>query len=279
MFPFKPALNASTLFPFALDIPQQVEVAAQAGFEGIELWMKDITVYADAGGSLAQLRTHIADAGLTAVNAIGFFPWADANDATRELGFAQAEREMELLAALGCVAVAAPPFGSVADTSLEAMAGHFARLVELGRRIGVEPYLEFWGRAPRLSRLSEAVFVALESGVAGAKLLLDPFHMYVGGSDVRSVSYLRGETIGIVHVNDYRADPPRATISDAERVFPGEGIAPSRELAALLHRAGYRGYLSLELFVDNYGAASALDVARRGRDAVVAAYQIDTSHI
>jgi sugar phosphate isomerase/epimerase len=276
-FPFKTALNASTLFPFELDIPRQVEVAAAAGFEGIELWLKDITAYADAGGSLEQLRTQIADAGLTVANAIGFFPWADADDTTREHGFVQAEREIELLAALGCVAVAAPPFGSVAGITLEAMAGHFARLVELGRRIGVEPYLEFWGRAPRLSRLSEAVYVALESGVTGAKLLLDPFHMYVGGSQLSAVSYLQGDMIGIVHVNDYPAHPERATITDAERRFPGEGIAPSRELARLLYRAGYRGYLSLELFVNDYGAASALDVARRGREALLATYRVEMS--
>lgn len=31
---------------------------------------------------------------------------------------------------------------------------------------------------------------------------------------------------------------------NGQRLFPGEGIAPSRELAALLYNAGYRGYLS-----------------------------------
>jgi 2-keto-myo-inositol isomerase len=275
MFPFRTALNASTLFPFELDITQQIDVAAQAGFEGIEIWMKDLQDYVDRGGSPADLRARLADAGLEAVNAIAFFPWADADPGTRERGFAQAEAEMELLAAIGCAAVAAPPYGSVEATTLEAMAELFARLVALGRGIGVEPYLEFWGRAKRLSRLSEAVYVALASGVPDARLLLDPFHMYTGGSDVAGIGYLQGRAIGIVHVNDYPAQPGRAEVTDQERLFPGEGIAPSAELARLLHGSGYGGYLSLELFAPGYGAAGALEVARRGLHAVRGTYVVD----
>jgi sugar phosphate isomerase/epimerase len=274
MFPFKTSLNTSTLFPFRLDIKQQVRVAAEAGYQGIELWMKDIDAYVANGGSIGELRSYIADAGVAVVNAIAFFKWADADAATREQGLAQAEREMHMLAELGCPAVAAPPYGDVEGVTLEAIAGHYARLAQLARGIGVEPYLEFWGRAKALSRLSQALFVAMESGVSDAKLLLDPFHMYTGGSELQSIAYLNGANIGIVHVNDYVAVPAREQIADADRVFPGDGIAPTHELARLLGRAGYRGYLSLELFIESFGAASALDVARRGLAAVQNAYRV-----
>ena len=275
MFPFRTALNTSTLVPFALDVPQQVRIAAEAGFEGIELWVKDIQAYLAAGGTTTELRACITGSGVDVVNAIAFFPWADRDTATRERGFAQAAREMQVLAEIGCPAVAAPPYGDVEGLSLEEMAGHFARLVDLGRRIGIEPYLEFWGRAKKLSRLSEAVFVAMESGRPGIKLLLDPFHMYTGGSEVTGLAYLHGANIGIVHVNDYPAVPSRALIADADRVFPGDGIAPSHEFARLLERAGYRGYLSLELFVSSYGEAPALEVARRGVAAMRSAYRVE----
>jgi sugar phosphate isomerase/epimerase len=271
-FPFQTALNASTLFPFQLSVPEQVRVAAAAGFAGIELWVKDLDTYLAGGGTIAELRAVIADARIAVVNAIAFFPWADADDATRARGFAQAEREMRMLAELGCVAVAAPPFGNVAGVSLTTMAGHFARLVGLGRAIGVEPYLEFWGRAPTLSRLSQALYVAMESGLPDAKLLIDPFHMYTGGSELAGLAYLNGANIGIVHVNDYPAAPAREQIADRERVFPGEGVAPTRAFAEMLERAGYRGYLSLELFVENYHGQDALEVARRGLAAMHKAY-------
>jgi sugar phosphate isomerase/epimerase len=275
MFPFKTALNASTLFPFELDIKQQARVAAEAGYAGFELWVKDLDAYLESGGTIKALKTYFADTGLTLANAIAFFAWADADDHVREQGFAQAEREMRVLAELGCLAVAAPPYGNVEGVTLEAMAGRFARLVELGRSIGIEPYLEFWGRAKRLSRLSEAMFVAIESGVPDARLLLDPFHMYTGGSALSGLRYVSGANIGIVHVNDYPAAPAREQIADRDRVFPGAGIALTHELAALLDRAGYRGYLSLELFVGSYGAESALEVARRGLTAIAQAYSVE----
>jgi sugar phosphate isomerase/epimerase len=274
MFPFKTALNTSTLFPFDLDVKQQVAVAAEAGFEGIELWVKDIQTHLQRGGTIADLRAYIADTGISIVNAIAFFPWADADAATRERGFAQAREEMLMLAELGCPAVAAPPYGDVAQTSLAAMATYFSQLTELARTIGVVPYLEFWGRARRLSRLSEALYVAMESRLSDVKILLDPFHMYTGGSDVNGVAYLRGANVGIVHANDYPADPPRESIADADRVFPGDGIAPSRVFAQLLDQAGYRGYISLELFISDYGGASAVDVARRGAASVRSAYAV-----
>jgi sugar phosphate isomerase/epimerase len=273
-FPFKAALNASTLFPFKLGIAEQVRVAAEAGYAGLELWMQDLERYLAGGGTIPELRAQADAAGIALVNAIAFFKWADADDVTRQAGLAQAEREMRMLAELGCPAVAAPPFGDVAGLPLEAIAGHFARLAELARAIGVEPYLEFWGRAARLSKLSEAMFIAIESGVPDARLLLDPFHMYTGGSALGGLAYLRGEQIGIVHVNDYPAAPAREAIADRDRVFPGAGVAPTHELAALLDRAGYRGYLSLELFVEDFGAASALDVARRGLAAIQSAYGV-----
>ena len=274
MFPFKTALNTSTLLPFHLDVKQQARIAAEAGFEGIELWVQDLHAYLEHGGTVQELRSYLVDTGLALPNAIAFFSWAATDPALREQGFAQAERDMHLLAELGCVAVAAPPYGDVAGISLEAMAGQFARLTDLARRIGVEPYLEFWGRAAKLSRLSEAVFVVMESGVPDAKILVDPFHMYTGRSELNSLRYVNGANIGIVHVNDYPAAPPREQITDGDRVFPGAGIAPTQELATLLVRSGYHGYLSLEVFIASYGEEDALAVATRGREAITNAYRV-----
>ena len=274
MFPFRVSLNASTLFPFRLNVIEQVRVAAEAGYDGIELWMRDIEAYVQNGGTLRQLKRAVDEAGITFVNAIVFFRWADADEAERRQGFAQAEREMRMLAEAGCRAIAAPPFGNVEGVTLDEMASRFAELVQKGRDIGVEPILEFWGRAKKLSRLSEAVYVAMESGVSDAKVLLDPFHMHTGGSSVADLNVLNGERIGLVHVNDYPAVPSRDAITDRDRVFPGDGVAPSAELAGVLFRIGYRGFFSLELFKEDYGERSALEVARHGLEKVRATYQV-----
>jgi 2-keto-myo-inositol isomerase len=274
MFPFKTSLNASTLFPFNLGVKEQVRIAAEAGYEGVELWVKDLDAYLAGGGTVKELKRYISDTGIAVVNAIAFFAWSDGNEAERERAFIQAEKEMGMLAELGCAAVAAPPFGNVEHISLEIMAENFAKLSELAGRIGIKPYLEFWGRAKKLSRLSEAMYVAMESGVPDAQILLDPFHMYTGGSSLESLAYVNGERIGIVHVNDYPAAPAREVIADRDRVFPGEGSAPSKKFASSLHDIGYKGYLSLELFIENFGTKSALEVAKRGLESIVSAYRL-----
>ncbi|MCA0757705.1 sugar phosphate isomerase/epimerase [Paenibacillus sp. N4] len=276
-FPFKLSLNTSTLFPYKLGVEEHIAVAAEAGYAGIELWVRDIDAYLEAGGRLPALRRRLEEAGIEAVNAIAFWTWADSEPAARRQGFEHAKRELELLAELGCAAAAAPPFGSVAGTELGDMAEQFAKLAELSRGLGVEPYLEFWGRASRLNKLSEAVYVAMQSGVKDAKLLLDPFHMYTGGSDTEGIGFLQGNRIGIVHVNDYPAVPPRADIADKDRLFPGDGIAPSARIAKLLYDSGYRGYLSLELFISDFGGRSALDIARHGLKKAIAAYSVAAS--
>lgn len=264
MFPFKMALNASTMFPFQLSVKQQLQVAAEAGYEGVELWMRDIEQYLADEGNLHGLKQYGDELGISIVNAISFFTWADADATVRKQGMVQAEKEMQLLADLGCPAIAAPPFGNVEHVTLDDMAAYFAQLVEIGRRIGVEPYLEFWGRAKQLSTLSDAFSVALQSGLPDVKMLLDPYHMYTGGSTVNNLAYIKGSHIGIVHVNDYPADPDRETIQDKDRVFPGDGIAPTAEIARFLHQAGYHGYLSLELFLADFGGQTALDIATLG---------------
>jgi sugar phosphate isomerase/epimerase len=65
-------------------------------------------------------------------------------------------------------------------------------------------------------------------------------------------------------MNDYPAQPPRAEITDAHRVYPGDGVAPLRELLRDLRRIGFRGALSLELFNREYWTQDALAVARTG---------------
>jgi 2-keto-myo-inositol isomerase len=273
MFPFKTALNASTLFPFALDVRQQVQVAAEAGYDGIELWEKDILAYLATGGTMADLKKSIASSGIPIVDVMAFYPWADADEEVRRQALAQAGRELPLLAELGCKAFAAPPAGSVASVSLDQMAIYFAQLADLASSIGIEPYLEFWGKARPLSRLSDALSVAMSSGVSGVKVLIDQIHMHIGGTSLSSLAYVKGANIGIVHVNDYLATVPGNEDTE-DRVFPGQGIASTHELATVLHQIGYDGCLSLELFIEDYGGESPLEVARRGLTSIRQAYSI-----
>jgi sugar phosphate isomerase/epimerase len=196
---------------------------------------------------------------------IGFAEWIVDDDARRRKGFEDAKRAMGMLQELGSKHLAAPPAGATNQPGLDLFraAERYAELCKVGEAMGVTPAMEMWGHSKNVRRLSEAVFVAMESGAPQACVLADVFHFYKGGSDPRGVRLLGANAIAILHVNDYPAQD-RTTITDALRVYPGEGVAPLKELFRDLRVIGYRGMLSLELFNRNYWKQDALTVAKTG---------------
>src|SRR5262249_47297606 len=149
------------------------------------------------------------------------------------------KQEMDWLAQLGGLRIAAPPAGATnqADLSLSKAAERYRALLELGDRMGVVPQVELWGFSKCLSRLGEVRLVALEPRHPGACILPDAFRLYRGGSGSPGLRLLGGAAAHVLHVNDYPADPPRATISDAHRIYPGDGVAPYKEILGNLRDA------------------------------------------
>jgi sugar phosphate isomerase/epimerase len=264
--PFGYCINTSTIRGQGLALPEAVEVVAGAGYQGIEPWVSELDAFVAGGGALRDLATQLSDRGLTVPNLIGFFEWGVPDAARREAGFAEARRNMELAAQLGCRGLAAPPMGLREMTGIDPMrlADSYAELIEVGREYGVVPILEFWGIAKTLGRLGEALLVVAECGQPEACLLADVFHMYKGTGQFAGLKHIGPNTIGLVHMNDYPADPDRATAVDADRVFPGDGIAPLGQILRDLKAAGYDGMLSLELFNKTYWQRDAAWIAQTG---------------
>ena len=65
-------------------------------------------------------------------------------------------------------------------------------------------------------------------------------------------------------MNDYPAVPGRGEITDAARVYPGDGVAALKPLLRDLSAGGFRVMLSLELFNRKYWQQDPLAVARMG---------------
>ena len=269
----KYCLNMSTIRGQKLPLPQQVKIAAEAGYEAIEPWMGELDDYVKAGGSLPDLKKQIHDAGLTVESAIGFAQWITDDDAQRKAGLEQARRDMDLIRAIGGKRIAAPPTGATDNKNLNLFqaAQRYRALLEIGDSLGVIPQVEVWGFSQSLSKLGETTLVALEAKHPHACILPDIYHLYKGGSDFGGLRLLSGQAIQVFHMNDYPANPPRATINDAARVYPGDGVAPITDILRDLLTAGFRGVLSLELFNPEYWKQDALLVARTGLEKMKAA--------
>jgi sugar phosphate isomerase/epimerase len=106
--------------------------------------------------------------------------------------------------------------------------------------------------------------VAIESGHPNACILVDVYHLHKGGSGFTGLKQLGPAALQVFHMNDYPANPPREKITDADRVYPGDGVAPLAAMLRDLHALGFRGLLSLELFNRGYWKQDALVVAKTG---------------
>lgn len=262
---FSYCLNTSTIRNPGVSALDAIDIAANAGYEGIELWVREIDDWVSAGGSLIDLRDKAADRGIQLVNLIAFFEWAVPEDAPRAKGIEEARRCFEMADVLHCDYVAAPPYGiQHRKVDLFPVAQRYAELLDAVADFQAVPLLEFWGIAQTLGTLGEALFVAAECGRPDTVLLADIYHMFKGSGHFHGLEHLGPGKLGLVHVNDYPASPKRDALTDADRVYPGDGLAPWPKIAAGLQNAGYDGMLSLELFNPTYWAQGTIAAAEEG---------------
>jgi 2-keto-myo-inositol isomerase len=264
--PFRYCFNTSTIRGQKLSFDKEIEITAKAGYNAIEPWVDKIHSYVSSGGNLKDIRRQISDSGLTVESAISFFRWVVDDEAQRAKGLEQVKRDMDVLAQIGGKRIAAPPAGATREAGLDLMkaAERYRALLELGEQMGIVPQLETWGSSKNLHRLGQAMFVVIESGHPRACLLPDVYHTYKGGSDFNGLKHISASAIGVFHLNDYPADPPRETIGDRDRVYPGDGIAPLTQILRDLHANGSRAFLSLELFNPTLWKQDPLAVAKTG---------------
>jgi sugar phosphate isomerase/epimerase len=270
------ALNAATIKGQKLGPIEQIETAAKAGYDGYEFWMGDLAKLGE-GSALKDLRKRSEDLGLKIINGIGFAAWVVDDDAQRAKATEQMKKEMDVLAQLGGTHIAASPAGvnkTGTKLDLDRAAARYRALLETGRQLGVIPQLEIWGASANLSRVSEAAYVAAQSGHPDACVLADVYHMYRGGSEPAALRVLGRSAVHCFHMNDYPANPPRDTIKDSDRIWPGDGIAPFKQILGALADNHCQVMLSLELFNPEYYKLPALEAAKTGlakMKAVVAA--------
>lgn len=265
---FKYSLNMSTIRGQQLGFIKELEVASKAGFRSVEIWIDTFQKYLQEGGNVATAKKVIQDLGLEIENAIGFAKWLVDDDATRKEGLKQLGQEMEILAQIGCKRVAAPPFGAhghdAALIDLNVITARYKTILEMGRKTGVMPILEMWGGSVNLKKISQVIYVATETGDPDARVLMDTFHIFKGGSSFDVAPFVGRPAMDILHINDYPAGIEPAKISEPDRIYPGDGIAPLKPLLKQLKHPEKPIILSLEVFNPNYYKQDALLVARTG---------------
>jgi 4-hydroxyphenylpyruvate dioxygenase len=96
---------------------------------------------------------------------------------------------------------------------------------------------------------------------------LDVFHYYKGPSKPEDLDRLTAANLAHVQVCDV-AGVPREVMTDADRVFPGEGDFRLGPIVDRLRAIGYAGWVSLELMNPVLWRSKPTQVAELGMTAL-----------
>jgi 4-hydroxyphenylpyruvate dioxygenase len=230
-------------------LPQKLEAIAAAGFDGIELFEPDFTLWS---GSAADLHRLCGDLGLRVELFQPFRDFEGMPDAQFTRGLDRAERKFDLMQALGCpLMLVCSNVSPLAMNDPERAAAQLHTLAERAARrelrIGFEALA--WGR--HVNRWRQAWRIVERADHPNLGLILDSFHTLSLRDDLADLQQVPGERIFFVQM----ADAPLMSLSVIDwarhhRNFPGQGQLDVVGFFEQVVRAGYRGPLSLEIFND-----------------------------
>ena len=232
-------LAFSTLGCPEWSLEQIFEAARTNGYEGVELRFYNgsldlLKALADFPGGPRAFRRQFERVGLeiccldTSVTL-----------AAPESSLTEGEQMIELALTLGAPYVrvfggeAAP--GESPTDHLKRASQHLARLGRRAAQRGLKVLVETHDAFPTGAQVASLLQAA---GGQGAGALWDLHHPVRMGESPAQTARLIGAQTHHVHVKDGKPEGGYTLL--------GEGDIPLRELAAELHHAGYRGYLSLE---------------------------------
>ena len=180
---------------------------------------------------------------------------------------------LEMCAALGSkVLLACSSTSRHASDDLDVIAADLRKLAMMAVPLGIKVAYEglSWGRT--VNEFTTSWDVVCRADCPNLGIGLDSFHIFAAKTSLESVEELDAERIFLVQLSDFMwqdttSFEERMATARTFRVFPGEGVH-SEQLADLvlrLHKIGYRGDYSYEVFNDDYQQLPLNVVAERAR--------------
>ncbi len=245
----KSCLNGATTMPYTLE--QDIAAAAQAGFEGLEIWWDKLLVYLDKH-STSDLKRLLMENGLVPVSIcpLRIWPFRDSEPARQEF-----REALQLAPHIGCNLLAVcPDFQPARLRREEALAVHAQELTDMARLAaenGIRLTIEPIGGHTLVPGPTEALqLIEMAGAPPNVGILMDTFHYFRSGVSDQEIRAIPLDKLDIIHVNDCE-DGALNELTDAHRLYPTLGVIPARQLS-LLKGKGYDGYLSVEIFRPEY---------------------------
>jgi len=250
------------------EFDEKLQAIARAGFDGIEIFENDVLAF---DRSPADVGRMVRDRGLEVALFQPFRDFEGMPEPFRSRNFDRAERKFDLMAELGtdlmliCSNVSPVSLGGI-DRAAADFRELGERAAKRGLRIGYEALA--WGR--HINDHRDAWEIVRRADHPNIGLVLDSFHTLSRKIDVNSIRSIPGDRIFIVQL----ADAPLIEMdllywSRHFRNMPGEGDLPMLDFMRAVAATGYEGYLSLEIFNDQFRGGSPTAISADGRRSLI----------
>ncbi|UWU17755.1 sugar phosphate isomerase/epimerase and 4-hydroxyphenylpyruvate domain-containing protein (plasmid) [Rhizobium sullae] len=250
------------------DLRDKLEAIAKAGFDGVEIFENDFLIFDE---SPRQVGKMVRDLGMEITLFQPFRDFEGMPEPLRSRTFDRAERKFDVMQEMGTDLVLVCSNVSPASLGgLDRAAVDFHELGERAAKRGLKVGYEAlaWGRHIHDHR--DAWEIVRRADHPNIGLILDSFHTLSRKIDVNSIRSIPKEKIFIIQLAD-------APLIDMDLLFwsrhfrnmPGEGDLPVLDFMKAVAATGYDGYLSLEIFNDQFRGGSPAAIAVDGRRSLI----------
>ncbi|MEZ2131650.1 MULTISPECIES: bifunctional sugar phosphate isomerase/epimerase/4-hydroxyphenylpyruvate dioxygenase family protein [unclassified Sinorhizobium] len=250
------------------DLGEKLEAIAKAGFDGVEIFENDFLIFDESPREVGRM---VRDLGMEITLFQPFRDFEGMPEPLRSRTFDRAERKFDLMQEMGTdLVLVCSNVSPAALGGLDRAAADFRELGERAARRGLRVGYEAlaWGRHIHDHR--DAWEIVRRADHPNIGLILDSFHTLSRRIDVNSIRSIPKEKIFIIQL----ADAPLIDMdllywSRHFRNMPGEGDLPVLDFMKAAAATGYDGYLSLEIFNDQFRGGSPTAIAVDGRRSLI----------
>jgi 4-hydroxyphenylpyruvate dioxygenase len=245
------------------DFQDKLAAIARAGFDGVEIFENDFLAF---DRSPADVGRMVRDQGLEVTLFQPFRDFEGMPEPFRSRNFDRAERKFDLMEEIGTdLMLICSNTSAVSLGGIDRAAADFHELGERAakRRLRVGYEALAWGR--HIFDHRDAWEIVRRADHRNIGLILDSFHTLARKVDVESIRAVPGDRIFIVQL----ADAPQIQMdllywSRHFRNMPGEGDLPVTDFMRAVAATGYDGYVSLEIFNDQFRGGSPTAISADG---------------
>ena len=142
----------------------------------------------------------------------------------------------------------------------------FSRIAE---KYNVKVAFEYLG-FPKFSvnTFSQCLEIIQSVNKKNVGLVLDCFHFHANGSRIEDLKKVDPEKIFAFHIDDAK-DLPLGSYTDADRLWPGDGVIALDEIFLTLKEIGFDGVATIELFNPEYWEWDVEEVIKTGMEKIL----------